>query len=137
MERKTNEWGWDSPSPSTTEGQTESVINQSGQAVSTTVECRAREPTDAEALEMLSRYYHSRLRSELAQAVYPWDKQKYGTESQWRRTVGKKVCEDIHNDALLCRKMYALGYQPRQIGYTDRQIVLLAKYYYNLLKQRQ
>ena len=87
------------------------------------------EMSDQEAMQLLSRLCQSDRRSEFAQAIFPYDPEKYRSKSEWRKAVGTRVSNDIHRDPELCQRMYRAGYKPRVTGYTLEQRVILVKYY--------
>ncbi len=87
------------------------------------------EMSDQEAMEILGRLCQSDRRSEFAQAIFPYDPEKYRSKSEWRKAVGTRVSNDIHRDAELCMRMYRAGYKPRVTGYTLEQRMILVKYY--------
>jgi len=85
--------------------------------------------TDAEACEVLQRMRVGDLRSTFAQALFPYDRTKYGTRGQWAKAVGIRVSADIHNNPSLRIAMQEAGYKAGEKGYTQKQKIVLIKFY--------
>lgn len=69
------------------------------------------------------------LRSAFAQAVFASQRRNFRRESDFRKAVGSWVASDIQHDVQLRMQMQALGYKPRERGYTLRQRQLLVQFY--------
>lgn len=117
MERR-DHWGWEDAAPSPPP-QKEAVENR-----------RQEIPPDVSTGIGGGRLsLHSDRRSAFAQAVFPYDPTKYRNQSEWRKEVGKRVSNDIHQHPDLCQRMYQAGYRPRVTGYTEQQIQILINFY--------
>ncbi len=88
-----------------------------------------REMTDAEALEILNSLHAGDRRSTFAQALFPYDRARYGSHGQWAKAVGTLVAGDIRHNPQLRLRMERTGYVPGKTGYTLEQRIILVKYY--------
>ena len=89
----------------------------------------SREMTDAEALEILNSLHAGDRRSTFAQALFPYDRARYGSRGQWAKAVGTLVAGDIRHNPQLRLSMERAGYVPGKMGYTLEQRIILVKYY--------
>ena len=87
------------------------------------------EMTDAEALEILNSMHAGDRRSTFAQALFPYDRARYGSRGQWAKAVGTLVAGDIRHNPQLRLRMERAGYVPGKTGYTLEQRIILVKYY--------
>ena len=68
----------------------------------------------ADVTAMLRRLGACELRSSFAQAVFRHMRKNFQSESDFRKTVGQWVANDIATDVQLRMQMQSLGYRPRQ-----------------------
>ena len=97
----------------------------------TTVRERTTEggPTPSDVNQVLNSLGACELRSAFAQALFASQRCNFRRESDFRKTVGSWVASDIQHDVQLRMQMQALGYKPRERGYTLRQRQLLVQFY--------
>lgn len=85
--------------------------------------------TDAQAMEILKRMHCGDRRSTFAQALFPFDRNKYGGRGEWMKAVGTRVAQAIRQNPELRLKMHRLGYVPGKTGYTLEQRITLVKFF--------
>lgn len=86
-------------------------------------------PTQEEVEEMVRRLCQSNRRSTFAQNVFPYIPGKYKSESEWRKRAGQRVSNDIHTHPELKQAMYSAGYIPHNVGYDEKQLRILVRFY--------
>lgn len=84
---------------------------------------------EADTTAMLRRLGACELRSAFAQAVFKHMRKNFQSESEFCKTVGMWVSNDIATDVHLRMQMQSLGYRPRQRGYTLPQRLALVRFY--------
>lgn len=90
---------------------------------------RTGEPSAEEVDEMVRRLCQSNRRSTFAQNVFPYIPGKYKSESEWRKRAGTRVSNDIHTHPELKAAMYSAGYIPHMVGYDEKQLRILVRFY--------